>query len=149
MGYALLQNFKDLWNYSVNEHRSEYIFDVEFEEGIGEGSNFTHTFSPSWTALTNLYGITGGTPANDGAPTPALFAAFASADTRRSISVNYGITINGVFTPIPTTSIQASKSFSTKYIIPVASSNDSRVNWKVIRYADVLLMLAEAMNENG
>ena len=149
MGYTLLQNFRDLWNYSANEHHSEYIFDIEFEEGIGEGSNFTHTFSPSWTALTNLYGIKGGTPANDGAPTPALFAAFDSADTRKGISVNYGITINGVFTPIPTTSIQASKSFSTKYITPVASSNDSRVNWKVIRYADVLLMLAEAMNENG
>jgi starch-binding outer membrane protein, SusD/RagB family len=28
-------------------------------------------------------------------------------------------------------------------------ANDSRANWKVIRYADVLLMLAEALNENG
>lgn len=149
LGYALLTNFKDLWNYSLNEHHSEYIFDIEYEEAIGEGSNFTHTFSPSWTALTNLYGIKGGTPANDGAPTPGLFAAFDSTDVRRAISVNYGITVNGVFTPIPTTSIQASKSFSTKYITPVASSNDSRVNWKVIRYADVLLMLAEALNENG
>lgn len=27
--------------------------------------------------------------------------------------------------------------------------NDSKANWKVIRYADVLLMLAEALNENG
>ncbi len=149
MGYVLLPNFKDLWNYSADEHHSEYIFDIEYEEGIGEGSNFTHTFAPSWTALTNLYGIKGGTPSNDGAPTPGFYAAFDATDARRSISVNYGITVNGVFTPIPTTSIQASKSFSTKYITPVASSNNSRANWKVIRYADVLLMLAEAMNENG
>ena len=27
--------------------------------------------------------------------------------------------------------------------------NDSKANWKVIRYADVLLLLAEALNENG
>ena len=31
----------------------------------------------------------------------------------------------------------------------MVKANDSRANWKVIRYADVLLMLAEAMNENG
>ena len=149
MGYALLPNFRDLWNYAVNEHHSEYIFDIEYEEGILEGSTFTHGFAPSWTALTDLYGIKGGTPSNDGAPTPALFAAFDPTDARRGISVNYGITINGVFTPIPTTSIQAAKSFSTKYFTPVASTNDSRANWKVIRYADVLLMYAEALNENG
>jgi hypothetical protein len=31
----------------------------------------------------------------------------------------------------------------------VPSGNDSKANWKVIRYADVLLMYAEALNENG
>ncbi len=149
MGYILLPVFASLWNYNVDEHHTEYIFDIEFEEGIGEGSNFTHTFVPSWTVLTNLYNIRGGTPANDGAPTTGLYAAFDPRDARRSISVLYGITVNGVFTPIPTNSIQASKSFSTKYVTSVASANDSRANWKVIRYADVLLMLAEAMNENG
>lgn len=149
MGYALLPNYKDLWNYTVNEHHSEYIFDIEYEEGIGEGSPFTHTFIPAWTTLTDFYGIKGGTPPSDGAPTPALFASFDAKDVRRNISILYGITINGVFTPIPTNSIQASKSYSTKYITPVASNNDSRANWKVIRYADVLLMYAEALNETG
>ncbi|MEJ7738349.1 MAG: RagB/SusD family nutrient uptake outer membrane protein [Chitinophagaceae bacterium] len=149
MGYALLPNFRDLWNYSLNEHHSEYIFDIEYEEGIGEGSSFTHTFVPAWTTLTDFYGIKGGTPPSDGAPTPDLFASFDPKDVRRNISVLYGITVNGLFTPIPTNIIQASKSYSTKYITPVASNNDSRVNWKVIRYADVLLMYAEALNENG
>lgn len=149
LGYALLPNFKDLWNYSVNEHHTEYIFDIEFEEGINEGSSFTHAFAPSWTALTDLYNIKGGTPSNDGAPTPGLYTQFDPQDTRRAITVNYGITVNGTYMPIPTTSIQASKSFTTKYFTSVASNNDSRANWKVLRYADVLLMLAEVMNENG
>ncbi len=149
LGYALLPNFKDLWNYAVNEHHAEYIFDIEYEEGINEGSTFTHAFSPSWTALTDFYGIKGGTPSNDGAPTAGLYAQFNPQDARRAITVNYGITINNTFMPIPTTSIQASKSFTTKYFTPVASNNDSKANWKVIRYADVLLMLAEAMNENA
>jgi len=149
MGYALLPNFRDLWNYTVNEHHSEYIFDIEYEEGIGEGSSFTHAFVPAWTALTDFYGIKGGTPPSDGATTPALYASFDPQDMRRNISVLYGITVNGVYTPIPTNSIQASKSYSSKYITPVASTNDSRANWKVIRYADVLLMYAEALNETG
>ena len=149
MGYALLPKYKDLWNYTLNEHHSEYIFDIEYEEGIGEGSSFTHAFIPAWNTLADFFGVKGGTPPSDGAPTPSLFAAFDPNDVRRDISVQYGITINGVYTLIPTTSIQASRSFSTKYITPVASNNDSRANWKVIRYADVLLMYAEALNENG
>jgi hypothetical protein len=149
LGYALLPNYKDLWNYTVNEHHSEYIFDIEYEEGISEGSSFTHGFVPAWTTLQDFYGIKGGTPQSDGAPTPALFAAFDPKDVRRNINVLYGITVNGVFMPIPTTTIQASRSYTLKYVTPVASSNDSRANWKVIRYADVLLMYAEALNENG
>ena len=148
-GYALLPAYKDLWNYNLNEHHSEYIFDIEYEEGIGEGSTFTHAFVPAWTTLTDFYGIKGGTPPSDGATTTGLYAAFEPKDVRRSITVLYGITVNGVFTPIPTTSIQASKSYTSKYITPVASNNDSKANWKVIRYADVLLMYAEALNENG
>lgn len=149
LGYALLPNYKDLWDYTKNEHHSEYIFDIEFEEGIQEGSSYTHQFVPAWLTLTDYYGIKGGQAQSDGASTPGFYAAFDPSDKRRDINVQYGLTINGVYTPIPTTQIQASKSYSMKYITPVASSNDSRANWKVIRYADVLLMYAEALNENG
>ncbi len=34
-------------------------------------------------------------------------------------------------------------------MVKLLASCDSRANWKVIRYADVLLMYAEALNENG
>jgi hypothetical protein len=51
-----------------------------------------------------------------------------------------------VYTPISTTGIG---SFTKKYLTPIPKANDSRANWKVIRYADVLLMYAEALNENG
>ena len=40
--YALLANFNDLFDYTKNEHHSEYIFDIEYEEGLGGlGSIFT------------------------------------------------------------------------------------------------------------
>ena len=39
--------------------------------------------------------------------------------------------------------------YTRKYITRITTANDSPANWKVIRYADVLLMYAEALNENG
>ncbi|MBN8824511.1 MULTISPECIES: RagB/SusD family nutrient uptake outer membrane protein [unclassified Spirosoma] len=149
MKYALLPNYKDLFDYSKNEHHSEYIFDVEYEEGINEGSGFPLQFFPFAKVIMDYYGFASGTPGNSGSPTETLFKAFDPADPRRAVTVNYGITVNGTFIPIPSQSVQASKSFTTKYIAPSAIPSDSKANWKVIRYADVLLMLAEAMNENG
>jgi len=150
MGYALLPNYTDLFDYSKDEHHSEYIFDVEYEEGMNEGSNFALQFFPYVVSFMEHFGITSGTPSNSGAPTETLYEAFDPQDIRRSVTVNYGFTDeNGVFVPLPSQSVQASKSFTTKYIAPSVIPNDSRANWKVIRYADVLLMLAEALNENG
>ncbi|QDK79938.1 RagB/SusD family nutrient uptake outer membrane protein [Spirosoma sp. KCTC 42546] len=149
MGYALLPNYKDLFDYSKNEHHSEYIFDIEYEEGINEGSGFPLQFFPFAKVIMDYYGFLSGTPGNSGSPTETLYNAFDPSDPRRAITVNYGITLNGTFIPVPTQSVQASKSFTTKYIAPSAIPSDSKANWKVIRYADVLLMLAEAMNENG
>jgi hypothetical protein len=149
MGYKLLSNYKDLFDYTKNEHHSEYIFDVEYEEGIQEGSIFALQFFPFAKVIMDYYGVVSGTPGNSGAPSTTLYNAFDPADPRRAVTVNYGVTVNGTFIPIPSQSVQVSKSFTTKYIAPSAIPNDSKANWKYIRYADVLLMLAEAMNENG
>ena len=39
--------------------------------------------------------------------------------------------------------------YTKKYLTRTTTNNDSPANWKVIRYADVILMYAEALNENG
>jgi len=146
MGYTLLKNYDDLFDYTKNEHHGEYIFDVEYEEGIGEGSNFTNNFIPNWVVASDFYGVKG-PRGESSSPTKGLFAAYAPTDLRKEISVAKGITDKaGKFTPLPTSGVQ---SFTKKYMTPVATGSDSRANWKVIRYADVLLMLAEALNENG
>lgn len=59
--YALLPNYKDLFDYTKNEHHIEYIFDIEFEEGLGGlGSPWTNGFMPNVTDLLNYYNIKGG-----------------------------------------------------------------------------------------
>ena len=70
-------------------------------------------------------------------------------DKRKEISIGIpGGYYNaaGEFRPLPVFTCQ---SYTKKYIAQSTSAGDSPADWKVIRYADVLLMLAEAMNENG
>lgn len=157
LGYALLKNYNDLFDYTKDEHHSEYIFDIEYVAGgLGLGSTFTNTFTlefqsggkPLVDELTKIYGILpGATAASGGNPTTAMFEAFDPKDLRKDISVAKGVMgSDGKFVPLSTTGVT---SFSRKYMAPLKANNDSPANWKVIRYADVLLMLAEVMNENG
>ncbi|WP_026262463.1 RagB/SusD family nutrient uptake outer membrane protein [Spirosoma panaciterrae] len=147
LGYSLLPNFNDLFVYTKDEHHSEYIFDIEYEEGIGEGSVFTNRFFPNSAAMADVYGVKGGlTEANS--PSPGLIALFTADDRRKDITVQKDFFIDKNGNPVKLPSA-TSQGYTKKYITPVATGNDSRANWKVIRYADVLLMYAEALNENG
>ena len=148
--YALLSNFNDLFDYSKNEHHSEYIFDIEHESNLsGMGSIYTNQFMPNVVQMLTFYGIAGGFNESM-SPTTSFVNLWASADKRKDVTVqccgswtnpNTGVVVK--FAP------NTSQSYTKKYITPVTVQNDSKANWKVIRYADVLLMLAEALNENG
>lgn len=148
MGYDLLDNYNDLFDYTKDEHHSEYIFDIEYEEGIGEGNRFTNAFAPNSKPFTNHFGI-GGNGDEQNSPTQELIDLFASDDVRKDVTVGVRggfYDANSVFVELPS---NTSQTYTKKYIVPVLAANDSRANWKVIRYADVLLMYAEALNENG
>ncbi|MEJ7739360.1 MAG: RagB/SusD family nutrient uptake outer membrane protein [Chitinophagaceae bacterium] len=148
MGYALLPNYNDLFDYTKDEHHSEYIFDIEYEQGITEGNCFTTNFSPKNPDIASFYGVTGGQNGNNNPP-KSLFALFPAGDLRKDITAADGHTDkNGVFHPLIPTSNDV-QTFTKKYMVRLLASCDSRANWKVIRYADVLLMYAEALNENG
>jgi starch-binding outer membrane protein, SusD/RagB family len=148
MGYSLLPKYNDLFDYTKNEHHSEYIFDIEYEEGIGEGNRLTNAFAPNSQPFTKFFGI-GGNGDEQNSPTQVLMDLFEPKDIRKDITVGVRggfYNADSVFVKLPSSTNQT---YTKKYIVPVVAANDSRANWKVIRYADVLLMLAEAMNENG
>lgn len=148
MGYALLPKYTDLFDYTKDEHHSEYIFDIEYEQGMGEGNCFTTNFTPKNPPLAAFYGVTGGQNGNNNPPR-SLFAIFSADDQRKDITAADGFTDkDGVFHKLIPTSNDV-QTFTKKYMVPLLASCDSRANWKVIRYADVLLMYAEALNENG
>ncbi|MGZ8558829.1 MAG: RagB/SusD family nutrient uptake outer membrane protein [Chitinophagaceae bacterium] len=148
MGYSLLPKYTDLFDFTKDEHHSEYIFDIEYEQGIGEGNCFTTNFSPKDPATAAFYGVTGGQNGNNNPPR-SLFALYPAGDLRKDITAADGFTDNnGVFHQLLPTSNDV-QTYTKKYMVKLLASCDSRANWKVIRYADVLLMYAEALNENG
>lgn len=146
MNYALLPKYNDLFDYTKDEHHSEYIFDIEYlTGGTDVGSYFSNNFLPKSTDshAEEYFGIVGGAGELN-TPTWDLYYAFDNNDPRRNITVDSGYYDNGVwydFFQIET--------FTQKYLAATPSNGHSLVNWKVIRYADVLLMYAEALNENN
>lgn len=158
MGYALLDDFEDLFDFD-NEHHSEYIFDIEYIGGnVGLGSPFTVTFhhedqdvgTPLVNALYDAYDYSGRhSGGGAGTPTEEFMNLFEADDLRKARTAVAGIYDDeGNFVE----STAQTPRITLKYAQPGYDfdiSNDSKANWRVIRYADVLLMLAEAMNENG
>ncbi len=137
--YKLLPNYADLW-LTRNENSSESVFEVQYRgNGTGEGSPFANSFAPraSQQSVVNL-GTAGGTAV----PMPDLIEAYQPGDLRKSASIAPGYTNSaGAFVAEP---------FTNKFRGPVFAQGDGDNNWPVIRYADVLLMYAEALNEiNG
>lgn len=132
-GYQLVENYKDIWGVS-NENNIESIFEVQFMGGgIGQGSAFTNEFSPSAFLQT-------GSGFGRNRPTPALINSFDPEDERFEASIGTSY-INEQGT-------ETMANFIRKYESDPSSENDSDVNFIVFRYADVLLMLAEAIGES-
>ncbi len=131
-GYSLNSKFEDNFG-SANENGSESIFEVQFQAGNGEGSIFPNQVAPVGSADELLKGI--GSQRGENIPSNSLFNSFETGDLRKDASI--GILANGT------------TRYAKKLIeVPVADQ-DSNLNFIVLRYADVLLMLAEALNEQN
>jgi len=148
MGYSLLADFNDIYDWNNNEHHSEYIFDIEYSSNPNiPGSSFTNNFSPNWDLYRAHFNI-GGVLDNCGSPTEEFYNLFEEGDLRQPISVSHGFTgDDGVFIEIPL-GANLPSTICLKYAVQVDNNGNGEANWTVIRYADVLLMLSEAMNEN-
>ncbi|MDN5284925.1 MAG: RagB/SusD protein [Mucilaginibacter sp.] len=133
--YKLMPKYSDVFNWDIKyfPQQTEHIFDVQF------GNNSTSTtqnitirmFSPS-----QLQG-SGSFVAN-----PYMFTTlYANGDIRKAWNVsNTATDAKGVTTTVVP--------WISKYRDPqwVPGTNNSRMNWIILRYADVLLMQSEAMN---
>ncbi|MBO3099690.1 RagB/SusD family nutrient uptake outer membrane protein [Gelidibacter pelagius] len=132
-GYELVSDYANLWG-QANENNKESIFEVEFMSGgIGQGSSFTNDFSPSAFLQT-------GQGFGRNRPTDALVAAYAPGDLRLDPSLGTSYVNASGATVVA--------KYIKKYWSDPPTENDADNNFVVFRYADVLLMLAEAIGES-
>ena len=133
-GYELLDDYADLWGVT-NENNAESIFEVQYiSGGIGQGSLFTNDFSPSTDLQT-------GSGFGRNRPTISLMEAFEADDLR------YAPSMGDTYVNLEGETIESR--YVKKYWSDPAIENDSDINFVVFRYADVLLMLAEALGETS
>jgi starch-binding outer membrane protein, SusD/RagB family len=126
-GYSLQPVYANVFSVS-NEMNSEILFAVRYKAGgIGLGSHFGNTFAPigSGSAIINGDG--------DGLNYPtAELDTLTNGDLRKPTLIG----VYGTGT--------AAKWYVKKFLSPVTIVDDGESDWPVLRYADILLMLAEA-----
>ncbi len=135
--YALLPNYADVFR-AGNKNNRESVFEVQFRSGgVGEGNPWPNSFSPenSGNAVIPFGGDGNNQPTND------MAQAYEPNDVRRPLSLATSY-VNASGQTI-------SYNFVKKYYDVPAVKYDNGNNIPVIRYADVLLMYAESLNEAG
>ena len=134
--YKLLDNYADIFD-PANKNNEESIFEVQFVDGTdGEASNFMYTFAPVGSRGTVFVG-----PGNGGGrniPTLDMVNTYEANDVRKDISIG--------FFQRDSVSVPYVKKYDHDVDPNFATTPD---NWPIYRYADVLLLLAEAINEQG
>lgn len=128
--YSLVDDYAQLWG-AENENNQESVFEIQFKSGgQGEGSGYIEYFA---TPLSISGGVGGGnTPM---VVTDDLVAAYNPEEERFMASIALDEETEAYYV--------------TKYTGNQSIAFDGDNNWVVIRYADVLLMLAEALGETG
>jgi starch-binding outer membrane protein, SusD/RagB family len=140
LGYALQPNYADNFNPS-RKNGIESIFEIQYQgdNDNGEWSNFEYVFAPrvSKGAVT---GFPAGTNGGRNVPTNDIMAAYEKGDVRKDLSLKPTFKLDTTTYKVP---------HVTKYNYPHSIVNRTNTNWPVLRYADVLLMLAEVINEQS
>ncbi|WP_149277036.1 RagB/SusD family nutrient uptake outer membrane protein [Pareuzebyella sediminis] len=148
--YSLMPNYADAFSgNSDNKNNMESVFEVQYKEGPeGLNGSFLYNFLPRPITAEEVGLITQTSnpqPLNgegNNIPTPDIIAAYEEGDLREDASIQY-ITLSesfwrdGVYPIIK------------KYVEPHSLHGNHGMNWPVYRYSEVLLFLAEALEEQG
>jgi len=142
-GYGLFANYTDAFA-KATKNGVEHVFSVQFVTSGGE-LGATQYLSQSFTSFnTGTYPID--IPADS-----SVSQLFSSGDTRKAVTfyttqynaaTGQTVVFNNPYTPYLNKFVDYS-------ITPLNNQSTSGVNYPVIRYAEVLLLYAEVLNEIG
>lgn len=148
--YALVENYNNVFSTSTgNKNNIESVFEVQFMEGpAGLNGTFMYLFMPrpmTAVELQTLSGTSNPQPLDeegDHVPTPDIIAAYEEGDTRKDASIGYIALENAPWE-------EGVYPYVKKFVRPHSLHNNHGMNWPIYRYAEVLLFLAEVLNEQG
>jgi hypothetical protein len=137
-GYALFENFADIFN-KTKKNGKEHIFSVQFEPNQASNGASGSTFQS-----TSFTGFTATEPADIISDVALFYDIYAAGDTRRDVSYK-----KQLLNPATGTLYTFPKPIFGKYldVTILGTPANTAINFPIIRYADILLSLAEAINE--
>lgn len=142
-GYGLFTNFLQVFQQSTKNGK-EHIFSVQFGTNLG-AVNSTQTLSSACFSSFNTSVYPGDLPADS-----TLWKLFDSTDTRRAVTFYTSLYNAATGKTVVFPGLPRFAKFIDYSISPLTSQSTSGMNYPVIRYADVLLLYAETLNEiNG
>ena len=127
--YKFISDYTEIFDVQ-NKNHSESIFEIQYTDAItGLGSAFANLFAPIGSSEVTK-GV-GGTEGNN-EPTEEFYSSYPDGDLRQNVSI--GKLFDG-------------RIYCKKFVKAPVLANQSDANFIVLRYTDVLLMYAEALNE--
>lgn len=127
--YEFIKSYAKIFDVA-NKNNSESVFEVQYTDAITDmGSAFANLFAPkSTTELTGGIGTTHGL----NIPSDELYNSYENGDLRRDASIG---------------KVKDGRLYCKKFVKAPVLDGQSDANFIVMRYTDVLMMYAEALNE--
>ncbi|MVM36722.1 RagB/SusD family nutrient uptake outer membrane protein [Spirosoma sp. HMF3257] len=140
--FSLMPKYADIFPATTSfVNNKEYIFAVQYKSGqVGQGSDLWSNWA-AVNASVALLGAGGGTGGGFNRPTADMDAAYEAGDLRKDASM-----LNSYKAANGTT---VNERYVVKFRQQGALNQDSDVDFPLLRYADVLLMYGETLNELG
>lgn len=140
--FAFPATYKDL--FTIAGKNKSNVFEVQYiSGGTGLGNQVpavqAFQYPSQWSAFQPIDGF-------DGEPDPLLVSAYSKTDARKLATLDSGYT--DTKTLAKSGRVQFTKFLEKGSILPT-NNRDYSTNFPVVRYADVLLMYAEILNEQG
>jgi len=136
-GYALFSNFADVFNKSAKNGK-EHIFSVQFLSNSGANNSRDRIMTDVFSGFSSK--VPPDLPADS-----SIYKAYLPGDTRKGVTYYSTLTNPATGLPYKFSFLGLRKFVDTTQLL---TSIEDGINFPVLRYADVLLMYAEAVNED-
>lgn len=141
-GYDLFDNYLDAFQ-KATKNGKEHIFSVQFETNLGAKNSIQNLSSGNFNSF-NVAVYPGDIPADS-----TLYQLFDENDTRRSVTF-FTQLFNAATGKVVNFGAPRFAKFIDYSLSPLTNQAQSGINNPVLRYADILLLYAETLNEiNG